>query len=100
MKLSEHLAEKCPDVSLPDAKKVIIAYRDYMFILRNGSEWPNFCDVCYTPITKEESEKTTIYDFNYCCSKHSKYKSCYQLDKVRSELGITIEHLPHLDIYE
>jgi hypothetical protein len=100
-KLSEFLVEKLPDVKLEDAKKAILAYREYMFLLRGGKDHTsNFCDVCYNRITQDEASKTTLHDFNYCCNEHSEFRNAFQLDKVRQQLGIKVEHLPMLDIYE
>ena len=100
-KLSEFLIENLPDVKLEDAKKAIIAYREYMFCLRgNKDQTSNFCDVCYKLISEEEASKTTIYDFNYCCDEHSEFRNAFQLDLVRRQLGIEVEHLPMIDIYK
>lgn len=100
-KLSEYLTEKVPDVKLEDAKRAIIAYREYMFNLRGGKDRvSNFCDVCYKLISEEEANKTTIYDYNYCCNDHAQFRNAFQLDLVRSQLGLKVEHLPMIDIYE
>lgn len=100
-KLSEFLTEKIPDVNLEQAKKAIIAYREYMFCLRGDKDQTsNFCDVCYKLITAEEARKTTLYDFNYCCTEHAEFRNALQLDIVRRQLGIEVEHLPMLDIYD
>lgn len=100
-KLSEFLIEKIPDIKIEDAKRAIIAYREYMFNLRgNKDQTSNFCDVCYKLITSEESKKTTMYDFNYCCTEHAEFRNVFQLDIVRKKLGIEVENLPMLDIYK
>lgn len=101
-KLSEHLAEKCPDINPEDVKKAILAYREYMFNMRNGTSpdhKSHYCDVCYNLISEEEAAKTTMYDYNFCCKKHDKYRNAFQLNIVREEIGLKIEHLPHIDIY-
>ncbi|MEX2017547.1 MAG: hypothetical protein WD876_03680 [Candidatus Pacearchaeota archaeon] len=100
-KLSEYLIEKLPEIKIEDAKKAIIAYREYMFNLRgNKDQTSNYCDVCYKIILQEEASKTTLYDFNYCCNEHSEFRNALQLDIVRRQLGVEVEHLPMLDIYE
>lgn len=100
IKLSDYIKSNVPDVNFDDAKKIIIAYRNYMFNLRgNKDQISNFCDVCYNLISEEEAAKTSVYDFNYCCDKHSEYRNIYQLDIARKKLGITTEHLPMIDIY-
>lgn len=99
-KLSEYLKENVPDVKLEDAMKSIIAYREYMFNLRgNKDQLSNYCDICYKLITEEEASKTSMYDYNYCCKEHVEYKNAYNVDRVRKELGLTVEHLAHIDIY-
>lgn len=101
-KLSEHMNETCPDINPEVYKKAIIAYRDYMFNLRNGKGpdgMSHYCDICYNLISEEEAAKTTMHDFNFCCTEHVKYKNAFQLDRVREEIGLKVEHLPHLDIY-
>ena len=100
-KLSEYLTEKLPEIKTEDAKKVIIAYREYMFNLRgNKDQTSNFCDVCYKIISAQESAKTTLHDYNYCCDEHSNFRNTFQLDIVRRQLGIEVENLPMLDIYK
>ena len=100
-KLSEFLVEKLPDVKLEDAKKAIIAYREYMLCLRgNKDQTSNYCDVCYKLITQVEARKTTLYDFNYCCDEHAEFRNALQLEMVRNQLGIEVEHLPMIDIYK
>ena len=99
-KLSETLAEKCPEIKLEDAKKVINAYRDYMFNLRNGNNGlGSYCDICYCLIPYSQANKTGHTDYNYCCDKHEEYKQAYNVERVRHELGIKVEHMPMLDIY-
>ncbi len=95
-KLSEYLKSTCPDVSPEISKKVIIAYREYMFDLRQGK---NYCDVCYNIISEREASQTKMTDFNYCCDKHKDARNLFQLDIYRSQIGLKVEHLPHLDIY-
>jgi len=99
--LSEFIKEKLPQTNFEEARKVIIAYREYMFYLRGGRDnTSNFCDVCYQVISHEEAAKTTMFDFNYCCNEHAKYRNAFQLDIVRKQLGLKIENLPMIDIYE
>ncbi len=103
-KLSEHLHETVPDIKLEDARRAIIAYREYMFNLRNGkmnhrNHLSNYCDVCYNLISERESAQTKMTDFNYCCDKHAEFRNHFQLDLVRKQIGLTVEHLPHIDIY-
>lgn len=95
-KLSEYLKSKCPDVDPIVAKNVIIAYREYMFYLRQGK---HYCDICYNLISEEDAAKTKDTDFNYCCKKHADYRNAFQVERVRKELGLTVEDLPQIDIY-
>jgi len=100
-KLSEFLIDKLPDVKLEIAKQVIIAYREYMLTLRgNKDQTSNYCDVCYKLISPTEARKTTLYDYNYCCDEHGEFRNVLQLEMLRNQLGIEVEHLPMLDIYE
>lgn len=100
-KLSEFLIEKIPDIRLEDAKRAIVAYREYMLNLRgNKDQTSNYCDICFNLITADEAEKSTLYDFNYCCTEHAMFRNVLQLDTVRKQLGIEVENLPMLDIYE
>jgi hypothetical protein len=95
-KLSEYIKSKCPDVDPIVAKNVIIAFREYMFDLRQGR---HYCDVCYNLISQEEAEQTKNTDFNYCCAKHAEFKNHFQLDLVRKQIGLKVEDLPQIDIY-
>ena len=100
-KLSQHLSEKCPDVKLEDAKKAIIAYREYMINLRNGEGGQsNYCDVCYKRISLLEASRTSPMNFNFVCHEHLKYINWLQLDLARKDAGVKVEDLPMLDIYE
>lgn len=101
IKLTEYLTKELPSVNLADAKKAIITYRKYMHLLRGDKDQAsNFCDICYNLITDDEASKTTIFDFNFCCTEHSAYRNALQLDLVRREIGLKVEHLPMLDIYK
>lgn len=95
-KLSTHLFETCPDVTPEAAKKVINSYRQYMWNLRQER---NYCDVCYNLITEKEAAKTGHTDFMYCCDKHGEFRTAFQVERVRKEIGLTVEDLPQLDIY-
>lgn len=92
-KLSEHLQENIPGVYLPEAKKVIEEYRNYLRLIHSS-----ICSICHCELTQEEKAKTTNRDFHYCCDNHRGFSNAFQADLVRAQLGISISKEPLLDL--
>jgi hypothetical protein len=90
--MTERLAKTIPEIDLAVAKKVINVFRQWESDIRG-----KYCEVCGKSITHQENRKTTMNDFTYCCDEHGDYRSAYNMDVVRRDLGITIN--PN-DIYD
>lgn len=100
-KLSEFLAENYPELKVQEVEKAVTAFGKYMSYLRGDkNQISQFCDICFCPITEEEASRTTIYDYNYCCTKHDQYRDKYNHSLARHEQGIKEEDLIRPNLFQ
>lgn len=46
------------------------------------------CDFCDEVLTGDEIRELRVTDFCFTCSKHTKYRSVFEIDTVREQLGL------------